>query len=707
MAFTKSAFVLSFLFLLHYTTAAQVWTSYQSPNQVNDLLDVGDELLLATDEGLVVVDKSTLEIETFNRSNSNLTTDHIQAVTQGQNGSIWIGTYDVIMFQFDGNDFSNRTVPNHSAFNQNTEMYDFKVGPNGDFWAATDDGVFRKSGDTWQHYGEAAFGPQFFESWDLEVTDDGDIFVAGREIHQFVNDAWVNISEGSLFEGYLDADLFTSSTGDLYAAGDLDEISRYDGQAWQAYPIGFNGSRVNQFTEDLEGNIYFSSRSDGIFKLENDTWAPQTDAQTTAFGNYIAYFHIDAENKRWMNKNIQLTVSNDGDTRSTLIAEHTLESNRTDNLHKGENGKMYFITGSDNNFSVVDEDGNWSFLPIPPSAMRFEFMNDLKVFDDNDIWLTTQRGLYQYDGTDWTFTDLGPCRDIVTDSQGKVYIPSDAKIYIMDEGSLSELNTSNSSLSSLPLSGIGIDADDNLWIATGDFDLDNVIQKLTPSGDWTTYTTTENPDIERPLGNFYFDSEGTPWIVNEPIGALMFDGTTWANPISAIGNGVLTSRSIDDVTGDGEGTVYFSHTYGISTLKDGEWANFVNEEVETNNSQDTQIAFDDQGNLWWANGRTGVFSFLPEPTTSSASSSAAAANFQLYPNPSQTYTILDFTTTENASVNIAVYNQLGQLASTIDLGQRPAGNHRQELNTAQLPTGFYTVQLNINGRLSARKLVVD
>ena len=706
MTFSKSSFLLLTTLFFQGFLSAQEWTSYQSANQVNDLVDTGTELLLATDNGLIVVDKSTLERTIFTKDNSSLSNNHIQSITRGQNGSVWIGTYDIVLSTFDGSDFQNSTSLDESIVLPNTEMYDLKVAPNGDLWVGTTKGLFHRTGESWSRYAEAEFGPDYFETWDVEVMDNGDVFAAGIDLHQLMDGQWVNLTEGTQLSGYRSADLFTSSAGDLYLAGDLEQIGRYDGENWQEYDIDFNGSEVIQFTEDTDGNVYFSTIKNGIFKLENDSWLLQSDLQTEAVNNNMAYFHIDEQNNRWLNTNIHLSVNESGNIRSTLITDNTLESNSIQDVHKGANGKMYFITGSQENFSVLDMEGNWSFLPKPPTAMPFELMYDILVLADDNIWLASQRGIYQYDGNEWAFTNLDPCYKLDIDSQGKLYAMSIDKIYLIDNGMLSEFNTTNSALSPNNVVGLGVDSDDNLWISTGDFELPNVVQTVTPEGTWTTYTATDHPVIGRLGRDFHFDKEGNVWAVNHPSGALKFDGTSWTNPLQE-NRDEITNIAVHTIKSDEEGKVYFAHEYGITTLLDGEWENFINEEVTTNNTQDTSIDFDPQGTLWWGNARTGLFSFMPEPTTSSSSPFEIVADFKVFPNPAQTYTTVDFTTQQNANVAVAIYNQIGQLASTINLGQFSEGTYQREINLDRLAAGFYTLQLRNNKSISTRKLIID
>ena len=154
MNFFKSLFLLVLSVLIFGSTDAQEWISYQSPQQINDLIDNGDELLMATDAGLVVMNKTTLEKTIFNKSNTSLSNNHIQSITQAPNGDTYIGTYDVVMGLFNGSDVEDVIIP-EGIDNPNTiELYDIEVAANGDLWVGTSEGVFRRQGQNWTKFDE-------------------------------------------------------------------------------------------------------------------------------------------------------------------------------------------------------------------------------------------------------------------------------------------------------------------------------------------------------------------------------------------------------------------------------------------------------------------------------------------------------------------------------------------------------------------------
>jgi ligand-binding sensor domain-containing protein len=673
------------------------------------LVDTGDELLLATDAGLVVVDKSTLEKTFFNKANSNLSNNHIQTITQASDGSIWIGTYDVVLARFDGTDFEDMTIPEGAALNQNTVLYDLEIAPNGDFWLGTSDGVFHQQDQSWLHYDEEVLGDSFFQAWDIEINSAGEVFVGSFNIHKYAAGVWSNISDMTQLNAYLHADLFFSENGDLYFAGDLERIGRYDGEQWYEYDNGgLNGSEIKGITEDIAGNIYFNSLRDGIFKLENDTWTPYTDEQTEAFNNQTSYFYIDDDNKRWLNSNIYLSVNDNGNVQSTSIAQHSIEYNNVYNIRKGANGQLYFIMStSTHSIAVLDTDGHWSSLALPPSLTLWPIIGDVLVLADDDIWLAAYNGLHHYDGNSWTWNELEACLSFTMDSQGKIYARANDRIYIVDNGNIIDYNADNTPLSNTIISGIGVDENDNLWIASFSWEGDNAIQKVTPDGSWTTYSGTNHPAIIHPSGDFHFDNDGHVWIPSSQIGAIKFDGISFTNPILEHQDEII-NRYVFSIESDAAGQLYFAHQYGVTTFLDGEWGNLSIADVPNNtSSHQSNIQLDNEGSLWWASNRYGVFSYSQASTTATVNGFDTAANFSIYPNPAIDHAMLDFSTQETSTVTIFLYNQLGQRVSSLNLGQFSQGAFQQAIDLSSIPKGIYILQLRMNGRSSSRKIIIQ
>ncbi len=705
----KFAILFGLTVLIQFSLMAQEWVSYQSQQNINDLVETSEELVLATDAGLVKVNKTTLEKTIINKANSNLTNNHIQTITKF-NGNTWIGTYDAVISRLDGSEFKDMTTPESEFYDQYTLLYDFKIAPNGDFWLGTSDGVFHRAGETWFHYDQDDLGELFFKAWDIEIKDNGEVFIGSANIHKFAEGEWSNLSESTEIFAYLDCDLFFSNSGDLYMTGDLDKIGRFDGEQWYEYDLDseINGSQVLRFTEDQEGNVYFNTQYNGVYKIEENSISKVENTQTETANDHISYFYIDEQNNQWINSTIHLSTNINGSIQSTLISDHTLGYNNTYGMSKGENGKMYFITADNENMAVVDTDGQWSVLPLPnpnPSFVYSPF-----VIDDNEIWLPTSEGTYRYNGSEWT-NEIPAGSSLTMDSQGKIYVKKSGGISIINNGEVAEYNIDNSPLYGEFVSSHGIDADDNLWISEGSYEQDFVfvIHKVSPDGTWTSFTSDEHPSIRRTTGNFHFDKDGNVWVSDDIAGVIKFDGNNWSNPF--FGNfDSIEETSVFAIESDEDGKMFFSHQYGVTSLQDEVWENLLIEDVPNNfSSHSSIIKFDDAGNLWWASNRYGVFAYTKEmemePETSTLSPIAMSQNMTISPNPAENHTVINFTINETAKVQVSIYNQIGQLQSSLDLGEI-SGRFQQKLDVANLPIGLYTIQLQINNQFTTKKLMI-
>lgn len=696
--------------LLFQTAVAQDWVSYQSQSQVNDLVDNGTELILATDAGLVVVNKNTLEKTIFNAGNSILPKSHIQTVAMAPNGDTWIGTYDVKLFRFDGVNFQDMTTPDDPSFVAgNTQIYNLEIAPNGDLWMGTTSGIYQKSGANWSHYDANDLGVSFFEAWDLAIDDAGDIFVASVDLFKFSNNTWSQISDNMVISNYLHAELLFAENGDLYMAGDLDKIGKLSSSGWETYDLGTlvpNGSLVKSIAEDSAGDIYIQSQADGIFKLENDAWVQQNNAQTAAADNKSDYFYIDADNKMWLNSNIQLTSLLNSNLETTTISNHTIPSNAISSLNTGNDGSVYIHAGYGYPISVVDGNGNWSTIELPANWTQFENIYDILYLSNNDIWIGTSLGIHHYDGT-WEFMNEGLCRDIQVNSQGDLYILKELSILKISNGTTTEITSANSPLNpnAVFLAGMGIDANDKLWIASGG---DNVIQTLDTDGNWISYNETAHPAIQNLTGAFHFDVNGNVWITNDGIGAIKYDGVEFFNPF--VGNtNQMANSNVRAIESDADGKLYFSHPYGITTYLDGEFDDILldpNEVAHQNTSAITKIEFDSDGVLWWTSNRSGTFSYGMK-STSIFSTAAASIEVALYPNPASNYVSLAFELDEIADVEIAIYNSMGQLAVQNVVQRSNTGANTQILDVHSLPAGFYSIQVRINEVIVSKNLVIQ
>ena len=687
--------------LISSVAEAQEWVPHQSPEKINDLVDKDSELIMATDYGLIVMSKTTLEKTTYTTTNSTLENNKISSVTEAPNGDIYLSMVQTIGI-FNGSDIEDVKIPSAAVVNINTlELFDIEVASNGDLWVGTSEGVLRKQGENWTRYDKSELGA-FFRVWDIELDKNGDVFAGTHDgVHKFEKEAWTHISKNDSLIGYRNAELFFSKSGDLFFGGDLTKTGRYDGTNWEIYNFGSGGDRM-QFSEDLDGKVYLNLESN-IFQLNKGNWTAYTDAQTKALDLLVfdnSYYYIDAENQRWFCNNIYMSASDKGIIRSTSISSNTIEVNNVNQVHKGSNGNIFFIMGRTSTWSiaVVDPKGNWSSLELPDSLNWRFGIEDILFLADDDVWLSSYEGLHHYNGKKWSTNEEVTRGQLASDTKGKIYVLASKRIHMIEKGNVSEYNTTNSPLSDLEAtSGLSIDANNNIWIASYDWSGNSQIQKIDTDGKWTTFDQKEYSVIDQPKGDFHFDENDNVWI-SAKAGAIKFDGNVFTNPIKENISKIDNYKALS-IESDSEGRMYFAHQYGVTTLLDDVWGELLIDDVShKKTSARSSITFDDAGTLWWASNDLGVFSYTPKTTASIFSKVKRAPVFSIYPNPSEG--LINIQTENTTHSSLKLYNSMGEVVYTND-----NLNTSNPLQLNQSP-GVYVVVIETNNSTSAKKLIL-
>ncbi|MDR8391799.1 lamin tail domain-containing protein [Aliifodinibius sp. S!AR15-10] len=77
-----------------------------------------------------------------------------------------------------------------------------------------------------------------------------------------------------------------------------------------------------------------------------------------------------------------------------------------------------------------------------------------------------------------------------------------------------------------------------------------------------------------------------------------------------------------------------------------------------------------------------------------------------YPNPFNPSTTISFELTEQAHVNLNVYTIVGQKVATLVDEVRDVGEHTESWNAADMPSGIYIAQLEVQGKVYIRKMTL-
>ncbi len=104
-----------------------------------------------------------------------------------------------------------------------------------------------------------------------------------------------------------------------------------------------------------------------------------------------------------------------------------------------------------------------------------------------------------------------------------------------------------------------------------------------------------------------------------------------------------------------------------------------------------------------AGGETGQPEFLDPSVQKEA---VADVEVKVFPNPFDQVTNVEFTTRAYGRVSVEVYDMMGQMVvQVLDHPNLAPGTHRYAINTADLPSGVYSIAVNADGNRTVNKVV--
>jgi hypothetical protein len=80
--------------------------------------------------------------------------------------------------------------------------------------------------------------------------------------------------------------------------------------------------------------------------------------------------------------------------------------------------------------------------------------------------------------------------------------------------------------------------------------------------------------------------------------------------------------------------------------------------------------------------------------------------YQNFPNPFNPSTTISFYLSEPGLVSVSIYDLLGTQVATLIEDYKSNGNHSVVWNAENETSGVYYFQLNVNGKLATRKMVL-
>lgn len=349
-----------------------------------------------------------------------LLSDIVNAVCQDRQGNIWIGTSEGLS-RFDGKKFTHYTTAKGLV---NNNVFDLHIDHAGRLWIATIGGVSLYDGRRFTNY----------------TTEFGLISNIVYSIHEAENNQlWFSTYEGvSIYDGSgfrsitMEEGLPNERVEDLlidrnkqvwfgtYGGG----LAKLQGNKISVIRLagGVNGNIVKSLLEDREGN-YWLGTWNGLYRYNGDRFLTFTTEDGLSNNNLLAIY-ADKQNKIWMGTLAGGVNIYNGSGFEKITVDNGLKSNTIWSIYQDYEGYYWFGT---TNGPARYKEGKPVESPFP-ELQNLIIYSILQSRDRQHYYFGTDKGVYRWDGTQFTVTGLA--QGLANDKVRVLYEDPDRRLWI-------------------------------------------------------------------------------------------------------------------------------------------------------------------------------------------------------------------------------------------------------------------------------------
>ncbi len=282
-----------------------VWTAFNSENSplpgnvIHGMASDGEQgiwLTAQSSPGLVHFDGAD-NWENYNTDNiPEWPAANLEHLTVGPLGHIWAGTIPVgngslshpLLAEFDGAEIR----VHDPGLTRGANFTKFLIGLSGDFWVGSDEGLFKRTGESWelQDISEAPLPSNAING--LVIDGEGNKWLAtNKGVVKISDSGWIvfNTSNSGLASDVANA-ITIDSTQNIWIGTDRGAV-RYNGNTWLHFPL--SNSPIYDIELAPGGAIWFGGSKDFgypegslaiLYKLDNGLWT-EYSALTHNLGN--------------------------------------------------------------------------------------------------------------------------------------------------------------------------------------------------------------------------------------------------------------------------------------------------------------------------------------------------------------------------------------------------------------------------------------
>jgi len=410
-------------------------------------------------------------------------------------------------------------------------------------------------------------------------------------------------------------------------------------------------------------------------------WHSYTSGEYDLPSNNIYVIDIDDYGTMWVGTDMGMTAF-DGTKWYSYSEADCLASNIVNDFEFMEKIELWVAT--DNGVSAIGTESLDAVTMATPyrtdnTELVDNSVNAIAIDDHHTRWFGTDAGISIFTGYSW-----------ITATYQKVILDNDVLAIDLGPDSIAYCGTEGGGIARLKL--------DNMDVITG-------------------ASTIERPWAPLPIDTVqavHIGSDGVQWY-GTPQGLFRHEGIdskqNWNIFTPSEG---LPHRNVQAIAEDSTGKIWIGTMDGVTSVaKDlSSYENFSTANGLIDNDV-RDIVVDSVGTVWFATAG-GITRYVPNYTDIrelKVDNSRTFDLIQIYPNPFNMSTHIEFTLQQAGDVELAIYNISGQLICKIHDGYASQGIHIAKWNGADetgsiITSGVYFARLQTAEQVTTRKMLV-
>lgn len=692
------------------------WTGYATPGIINDYMEEGNKLYVATDAGVFVLDKqSRAVLEHWTKQSVGLPSNRVESIRRHPaTHQIFIGTYDIAAIAVQNGDGTWASIAYPEALQNSanaTMTYCIEFDDENRLWVGTSQGLLRYEDENWQLFNGQNTEMIFSGVWDMDKDAQGRLLFGSNVLYRANGDELELISplgtngtgfgEGSIFS-YSDAKVQVQPDGTIWFFTDIGSVGRYDGTEWHITDHFNNQNmpfqQLDFLAQDETGTLWANLGWYGFARYNADTeaWEYAEPVANTAFEEPASLFFTDGGALLFEKGKIEWHMPATA-TTETSLGNYPFEG-QVWQIKPDNEGRLWGVESSDAGGRLRNlESGELVTLiynnePLYISDYAFTNEGNLWVLSGKRLMRQTETGWELFDASNSSLPDSYGFSNLTIDSYGRVWISVyDTGLYRYDGTNWKFFNQPQFSVHYVIDLEAG--ADGQVWASTWYTNAGARLCRI--DGDAVTVFNPNLGSVYWSLNRLEFDAE-TGRIYGGGTGLGYWQNNAWhevALPDSFDGS----TQYITSLQFDGEHIFATSRTSLM--IYDGEtWENFTPANSPLQQKDIYASGYDMlSGRVWIAySGIKALDVYQTEFTVTSTTPGNHPNPFNITcaPNPANELTFVEYnmTNTSAESVMARVYNLQGALLRSFEW-DGSAGKHREQLDLAKLEAGTYVIEI--------------